>query len=233
VRTSFHLVHYLSVSVNNLLPNTLVIAFGHKSGHGKDSCARAIAERYGDTLDIKRYAFADALKTELYSVLMSPLDSYWETVRDVNYLALPHPRVVFCSDEDKIEWVEGNKKALGSLLQRYGTEYRRARDSFYWINALRGRIYRDQPKVALITDLRFPNEVQFVQACKGYTVKCVRDGFVNPERPADHPSETALDTLVYDYEIHATTHGIAQLRQDACDLFQIILDREQPEIPEI
>lgn len=208
-----------------------MIALGHKSRHGKDAAAEAIIRRYGTQHGITRYAFADSLKAEFYDVLLMPSHPYWGYTQD-NYLALPHPCVAFCGEGDKRAWINQHKTELGNHLQVYGTEFVRKRDPFYWIQKLRGKLEWDQPRVALITDLRFFNEVLFVKACQGYLVKVTREGYVNPNRSASHFSETGLDNLTFDYEISVPDGALAQLEEDACDLFQIILDRQEPSIPE-
>jgi hypothetical protein len=225
--------NYHFVIVNTLLPDTLVIAFGHKSGQGKDTAATAIIDKYGQVYDVRRYAFADAVKIEFYDALLNPINDYWAFARDTNYLAIPHPRVVFCSDQDKRDWIDIHKAELGGHLQSYGTDFRRASHPYYWISALRTAIELEKPKVALITDLRMPNEVQFVQACKGYTVKVVRDGYRNPNRPGDHPSETLLNDFMFDYEIHTSAYDLETLQADACQLFDTIIAAQQPTLPEV
>jgi dephospho-CoA kinase len=52
----------------------------------------------------------------------------------------------------------------------------------------------------IITDMRFPNEMQAVKANGGITIRVVRPS--DKEIPLDlHPSETALDDAEFDYEI--------------------------------
>src|SRR6185437_11665955 len=83
------------------------------------------------------------------------------------HLAFPAPAViagvpngtsVIKTAEDKLKWCELNRKALRPLLQLFGTEFRRAEDKDYWLGRLRERIANERPHVALITDMRFPNE---------------------------------------------------------------------------
>ena len=52
--------------------------------------------------------------------------------------------------------------------------------------------------------MRFPNEYEAVKACKGITIRVIRDYALSegPEDPKNlHPSETALDNQTFDYEI--------------------------------
>ena len=100
------------------------------------------------------------------------------------------------------------------FLQRLGTEA--MRDGLHtnvWVNAL----FADYKPVVkewdelgndtlvqypnwIITDMRFPNEMQAVKANGGITIRVVRPS--DKEIPLDlHPSETALDDAEFDYEI--------------------------------
>jgi len=61
----------------------------------------------------------------------------------------------------------------------------------------------------IITDLRFPNEMQAVKANGGITIRVVRPD--DKKIPLDlHPSETALDNYQFDYEI-VNDAGIPEL----------------------
>jgi hypothetical protein len=49
------------------------------------------------------------------------------------------------------------------LLQWWGTEFRRSVNPKYWVNKVAERIAEEKPEIALITDVRFLNEIAFVQ----------------------------------------------------------------------
>jgi len=113
------------------------------------------------------------------------------------------------------------------FLQRLGTEA--MRDGLHtnvWVNALFAD-YNSIDKLIriteegleeweegnypnwIITDMRFPNEMEVVKEKGGITIRVVRPhGYTNPhtgeykEMPLSyHPSETALDDAEFDYEI--------------------------------
>ena len=97
------------------------------------------------------------------------------------------------------------------FLQKLGTEA--MRDGLHtnvWVNAL----FADYKPVVkewdelgndtlvqypnwIITDMRFPNEMEAVVKRKGITIKVVRPGTITGE----HPSETALDDAYFDHVI--------------------------------
>lgn len=88
------------------------------------------------------------------------------------------------------------------LLQRVGVELRE-RDEDILAKATYAKMLTDAPRIAVITDVRFPNEMAFVKALGGVCWKVERrlaDGslFVDPSRPASHVSETALDDARWD-----------------------------------
>jgi hypothetical protein len=116
--------------------------------------------------------------------------------------------------------------SVREFLQKLGTEA--MRDGLHtnvWVNALfadyniTGYNYKGcENKVIqgeweypnwIITDMRFPNEMDAIKERGGITIRVVRPhGYTNPhtgvykEMPLSyHPSETALDEATFDYEI--------------------------------
>lgn len=213
---------------------SIIIGLGNKARHGKDTVCKHYIDTYGSELDIRRYAFGDTLKTEFYQLLLDPLAPFWNvTPRGwPGYLELPHPRVVFVSEQEKIEWVNTHKRVLGPFLQFYGTEYIRGINPFYWVNKVWAKIRADKPVIAVIPDMRFMNEFLFVKANNGFTVRCVREGFVDPTRDPNHPSETELDRAAWDFVITAQDGDVATLLSDADSVFTMIQERVTPTIPE-
>lgn len=157
-----------------------VIGFGHKARHGKDTAVAAIVKAIPGAM---RFSFAD----DLYAVC----------------------RVL-----------HGMTTKDAPLLQKVGLGMRETVDPAVWVKAVYAKILEHRPRLALISDVRFPNEMSFIKALGGTTVKVmrfidheefddwsgntqvVRRLFVDPSRPADHPSETALDDAEWDYVLH-------------------------------
>jgi transcriptional regulator with XRE-family HTH domain len=87
-------------------------------------------------------------------------------------------------------WLSDEHKAkFRKLLQFYGTEYRRKDDDNYWVRKLADNIEKEKPQIALLSDMRFPNEFKYVKDHNGFTVRVERDGLP----PSTHASETALE----------------------------------------
>ena len=220
---------------------SIIVGFGYKARAGKDFCVTSIVEKYGSAYDIRRYSFANALKTEFYDSLLNPFDPYWGfiTGRLVDqYLALPHPTNESATDEEKLAWIEANRPSIVKHLQIFGTEYMRAKDPFCWVRKLRGQINRDQPRIALISDVRFKNEYAFVKGFRGHTVSVFRyrqdsSLWTDPNRDPNHQSEVDLDGVAFDYRINCLDGELESLRQDAYTVFEMILDRETPKVPDM
>jgi hypothetical protein len=118
------------------------------------------------------------------------------------------------------------------LLQRVGTEIYRAKDPGVWLRALYWAVAEERPRFALVPDVRFVNEVEFIRSLGGYSVKVMRfneDGtpFVASDRDPNHPSECELeDYQGWDYIIRATSGDMASLEKQAIEVFQEIDERD-------
>jgi len=81
------------------------------------------------------------------------------------------------------------------VMQFVGTEVFRRMYANIWNDALLKRIYRDQPLIALVCDIRFPDEVGAIQEAGGKVIRLTR----NEESDSTHKSEVSLDRDVYDW----------------------------------
>jgi hypothetical protein len=204
---------------------SILIGFGYRARNGKDSAAQAILEARGKDIDVRSYSFAAELKKE-----------YTEACREagsafalINAMRLTHNlpdwvQYEFGADETDPLCPFGKQR---TLLQWWGTEYRRAQDPFYWVKKLRDQIQADNPTVALITDVRFPNEVLFIKTNRGYTVEVTREGF-NDLLADSHPSEHALARYAWDIKVTVKDGQLEQLKTDAVELFDMILEWNVP-----
>lgn len=81
------------------------------------------------------------------------------------------------------------------VMQFTGTEIFRKMYNNIWAQATINKILKDKSKFAVITDCRFPNEVEAVQKAGGKVIRLTR----NPFPKDQHDSETALDQENYDW----------------------------------
>jgi hypothetical protein len=217
------------------MDDTLIIGFGHKTKRGKDTAVQHIIENRGGKFDVRRYAFADALKREANAMAESVGGMY----ALYNLLLLNRiegaPPLIFADGRpvkyDPNPPMDDPLSPLGKqreLLQWWGTEFRRKRQPYYWIQKLAKTLDSEKPKIALISDMRFPNEAGWVEAKYGTTVKCDRIGYKDIGDVAVHESETALDSWVFNYEIQVMDGDIEELKRGALQVFDMITEQMSP-----
>jgi len=189
---------------------TLLVGIGAKARQGKTTAALAMQQLHPQR--IKLYALADALKEECAAKHGQLLEEFRRV----------HDREPKPPKEDPVYgWSE--------ILQWYGTDVVRARDPDYWIRKLHERIQQDAPEVAVITDVRFPNEGDFVKLRGGYLVEVLRknpDGsrYVDPGRDPRHISELAMDDYGrWDFILIAKDGDVERLQQKAIVVLRQIL----------
>jgi hypothetical protein len=188
----------------------LLVGFGNKARQGKDTIASAIKQYYVGPASVGIFKFAGALYQEVNTFLKQTPDWTIRQFRNVEGIQFP-------------DWVQPDPNPEISdlapygkhpkLLQWWGTEYRRSQDTNYWVKKLFASIPVNLD-IALVTDVRFPNEADGIKQQGGYNVNVQRlrlDGtpFYSEDRPVDHISETALDGYNWDYYIKGKDPVIA------------------------
>lgn len=150
---------------------TQIIALAGKAGSGKDTVAKILAEEVLDHCAV--LAFANRLKRMLEVGLEVNLDdmSRAEKEAPVDHLA-----------------------GLGAITPRHlaqtlGTEWGRAIHPDLWVYLLAMDVETMFAPVVVITDCRFPNEVEFVHKRRGVVWWIERDG-IAPVRA--HASENSI-----------------------------------------
>lgn len=222
----------------------LILGFGNKARHGKDSCAEAIIDYYQRqheaaskhglikhrAVKVQRLAFADALYKEVNEFL-AITQSFDYSFQELFRMGVREVRGgEICVDKIP-DWVTPDKPLIDpraplgkfpKLLQWWGTEFRRAQNPNYWVEAWKKAI---DPKadVVIVTDVRFVNEAEAIKAASGVTIKVSRlnlDGtpFVDPTRDANHRSEIELDDYNFDYRITVKTGDLILLESWAITL---------------
>lgn len=217
----------------------LIIGLGNKARHGKDTFAAAIDNHYATQyyaaqkhglssykpVIVQHLAFADSLYTEVNNFLnpTSPWGVAW--LRGEKNLAVE-------SNNFFPDWVqpdpnpEVSKRAPygkhPKLLQWWGTEFRRAQDTDYWVKKWKAAI-NPNAHIVITTDMRFLNEAAAIKSAGGITVQVNRFDksglpFVDPSRDPLHASETQLDGYNYDYKICVKTGDQALLEEWAITL---------------
>lgn len=162
--------------------------FGDKNYKGLfDPCNRTSADwnvqKVFQTLDpiIKIYNFADILKQNIC----------------IDILGMTYDQC-YGSDEDKntltdLYWDEVRLSARDAM-QLIGTDFFRKLKTNVWASATLKKIEREKPHIAVITDCRFPNEVDAIKEYGGLVIRLTRK-----YDESTHASETILDKHKYDW----------------------------------
>ena len=207
----------------------LILGLGNKARHGKDSFVDAVescflrqqaaADKHGLTnfkgVKIQKLSFADALYREVNEFLKpsefkSP--DFWRSPRIVDGIKLPNWVQPTPDAEKSIRAPYGKHP---SLLQWWGTEFRRAQDPDYWVKSW-AKAVDPTADIVMTPDMRFINEAVAVKAKGGYTIRISRlnpDGtpYVDPTRDVNHRSETELDNHNFDFRITVKSGEMALL----------------------
>jgi hypothetical protein len=192
----------------------IVIGLGHKARQGKNYVANYMVEA---NPSIKLYAFADELKLycrENHDTLLAQ----WQLAQQTKKMPAQKDDPIY---------------GYTPILQWYGTEIARKADPNVWVKKLASRIETEKPDMAIITDVRFPNEADFVKSYeKGFLVDVIRrkaDGsqYLDPSRLSTHPSEVALDDYEgWDFIITERDGNLQGLRAKSIGVLNIVLNWE-------
>jgi len=152
------------------MPSTLVIGFSGYKQSGKNHVAALVTERLkGGRFHVEQYAFADEVKRYadmLWNWDFAGLDHAmylagipWLVRRKADFFLL------LLRLDPRSKKVEPGTRKRRFLLQRLGTDvFRRHVKDSYWVDCMnqkiRKKIFQYSPDVALLTDVRFPNEAE-------------------------------------------------------------------------
>lgn len=184
----------------------MIILLIGKAGAGKDEFAKIAEQEFG----VKRVAFADAVKEEVAEFLDKHEVCWghrhlWGTQKDKEaWLRMAHSKRPKRGPLSKFLTNYGDYNngwhyfTPRSLLQFFGTDYRRAQDPLYWVKAAENKLRCNVHSA--VSDGRFLNEVKMVVDNGGVTVRIHR-----PDAPSisnmTHASETELDGFVTNYGV--------------------------------
>lgn len=209
----------------------MLIGLSGPAGVGKDTVADYLVETHGFT----KFSFSDALYREVSEAFGIPI----EELQRRETKEQPHPKLIaaICRDRtfasimvnDAIHIVPTAHRARALersprwVLQRWGTDYRRAQDPDYWIKktALWVQAWLDVTKDdgeqhggLVNTSVRFPDERAFIESLNGVVWHLRRKDTGGTASEQDYVSERGLDILPDDRVIH-NNGTAAQLRTAA------------------
>lgn len=177
---------------------------------------------------VKIYSFADTVKwicTDLFDI---PHECVWGTDEQKNRLQ-PHllwenmPGVIITNDESEYDELYGSLDAWGQadqftwrdtggpmtareFMQYFGTDIMRKIYSPIWIKNTIKRITKEKSALAIVADVRFPDEVKSIEKANGEVVRLTRNLFKD-----NHSSEVALDDYPFKHIIENQKESIENL----------------------
>lgn len=162
------------------------------------------------TPKVKIYSFADKLKQFCIEVLgleykqcygtdedkESLTNIKWEEVPGISTkLVLSETEIAYYNKEFNVQFHAPGYMTAREVLQHFGTGICRKMYPNCWVDATMRQIKKDAPDIALVPDMRFPNEAEAIQRIGGTTVKLLRRPFPDD----NHPSEISLDGYEFDF----------------------------------
>lgn len=148
-----------------------LIGISGKKRSGKDTFYQVFNTHVmAPKVAVRRYAFADAVKT-------------------------------FATKYFGYE--ESKKEEQRFILQGVGHMLREEVSENFWVDITYNQILKDREDftsrgvvlVSVVTDVRYPNEVDSILERNGHIVRIIREDY---EEPDPHPSETSLDNTQFD-----------------------------------
>lgn len=186
-----------------------VILMSGKMRVGKNVAADYIIEKFKDKkMKVETDLFAHDLKHNCkddFKKLAHVLNTYADGLESVlqTFADIMCDGVVFNSLKSAINsirvkdenYFEDKNAVTRALLQIYGTEIFRDRvDKDYWAKQVRNRAIKSKADVIVVTDARFPNEINVFEDVNSDEIKVIS---IRVERDTgiidEHESETALD----------------------------------------
>ncbi len=185
----------------------MIIGLSGPAGCGKDTVAEILVSRYA----FRNTSFAETLYREVADAFGITVEVL--AVRATKELPMAGLEPVFCLDLDFTEVIQRVDKHFDwhkaysprQIMQWWGTEYRRAQDSDYWIRQVHDRIIAGQrhdrllrqEKSWVIMDVRFQNEADIVHDLSGILVVVERK-----TRPVSkHQSESFWAACTPDFRL--------------------------------
>ena len=171
-----------------------VIGLSGRSGAGKDTLARILYSRHGYV----RHAFADPLRDMALAIDPTVFGDFGEA------WGLTEAVDIFGWDYVK-QW-----PTVRRFLQRLGTEgVRNHLGADTWVRLTEQRIAASDAPAIVLTDVRYPNEVDLVRRLGGLWVWIERPG---TNAAAGHVSEEALRAEDADVIVHNSV-GVERLEE--------------------
>ena len=171
----------------------MIVGVSGHMGAGKTTVAKHIAEQN----DLREDSFAYSLRLVMNAITGIPIEETY-------------------SVEDKNKMIPLFNVTRGRFLQDIGMVFRKY-DENTWVKSVHLRWLARGKDHVILDDVRFDNEVAFIEANKGVVLRLERDPVDNGDtRDKQHPSETCLDNHPFSHVIQ-NDGTLDELKQKADD----------------
>jgi hypothetical protein len=168
-------------------PQSKIIGISGRKYSGKDMLGKYLIKNHGYT----RLAFADPLKEAAKCIFgFSDEQVYGDKKEEIDPFWNISPRQV-------LQYLGTNllRNNMKEILPEVGTDL--------WVHVLKRQILqkikKDSSAKFVITDVRFPNEIEFIKSMGGITIKLKRN-LKKKNQLYTHESEMLIDELETDFE---------------------------------
>ncbi len=202
----------------------ILLSFGNKSRNGKDTAAEGVKEWCAKhDFPVLHVNFADALKIEVTDAIRAAGGV------EVLISQMNMPSWVRPTPNADLEPLSPYGKHV-KVLQWWGGEYRRSQDPKYWVDKRCEKIVGFEG-VVVTSDERYINEAIDTLELGGVNANVRRlneDGtqYFDPSRPANHLSETELDSWNWDYRIIVKPDEQELVQRQACEILKFVMKKK-------
>ena len=141
---------------------------------------------------IKVYHFADYLKKMCIELFDLRPEQVYGTDEDKNTFTPYVAEGIGLKDKDVLDNAHMTAR---EFLQYLGTDVMRKIKDTVWVDATIKLIDRERPLLAIIPDVRFPNEIKAIHNAGGIVLRLDRDIL-----ESNHKCETALERINYNWD---------------------------------
>lgn len=123
------------------------------------------------------------------------------------------PHQVYGTDEDKNTDTAYGMTAR-EFLQYFGTNVMRKIKDTVWLDRTMKTIMEEQSSIAIIPDVRFPNEVHAIKDAGGIVIRLTRDMTHSSHECESSLNQDVFDWDTFDYIIDNQDYDIEQLKEE-------------------
>jgi len=225
-----------------------IILISGKLRTGKNQFAQYLKEEFQKSgLKVSEDLFARSLKDgckEDFRKLTNVLDNICEEIKaKIGLFVDQRENMIYPDMIDSIDksvnklkikeenWYEDKTDITRNILQLYGTEiFRKRVDENWWVNQVKNRCIASKSDVIIVTDCRFPNEIEgmFCEDYETIVIRIKRD-INTQELISSHDSETALDDWNEWNYIVENNGTLEELRGSAKEISKYLTEEKSEE----